>query len=145
MCGEVPCTVTDRSSKVSGPESEAETAPTGRCCDICDMLDWLPDPETIATRRPARSSSSSSAPPPELSGDDEALFEALKAWRLRAAEGKPAYTVANNKTLASIAARRPTGRPQLIEISGVGPAFVSKFADDVLALIEEHQQPPLAA
>jgi vitamin B12/bleomycin/antimicrobial peptide transport system ATP-binding/permease protein len=29
MCGEVPCTVTDRSSKVSGPESDAETAPTG--------------------------------------------------------------------------------------------------------------------
>jgi RecQ family ATP-dependent DNA helicase len=124
-------------------DRRAETAPTGRCCDICDMLDWLPDPETIATRKPARSSSSS-APPPELSGDDEALFEALKAWRLQAAQGKPAYTVANNKTLASIAARRPAARAQLIEISGVGPAFVNKFADDVLALIEEHQ-PPLAA
>ena len=108
------------------------------------MLDWLPDPETIEVRRPARSSSSSSAPPPELSGDDEALFEALKAWRLQAAQGKPAYTVANNKTLASIAARRPTGRPQLIEISGVGPAFVNKFADDVLTLVAEHGE-PLAA
>ena len=53
--------------------------------------------------------------------------------------------MANNKTLATIAARRPTARAQLIEISGVGPAFVNKFADDVLALIEEHQQPPLAA
>jgi RecQ family ATP-dependent DNA helicase len=125
-------------------DRRAETPPLERCCDICDMLEWLPDPETIAVRRPARSSSSS-APPPELSGSDEALFEALKAWRLQAAQGKPAYTVANNKTLATIASRRPTARAQLIEISGVGPAFVNKFADDVLALIEEHQQPPLAA
>src|SRR6201999_3899404 len=90
-------------------DRRAETAPTGRCCDICDMLDWLPAPETIATRRPARSSRASSAPPAELSGHAEPLFEALNAWRLRAAEGNPAYTVANNKTLASIAARRPTG------------------------------------
>jgi superfamily II DNA helicase RecQ len=125
-------------------DRRAETPPLARCCDICDMLDWLPDPETITVRRPARSSGSS-APPPELSGGDEALFEALKAWRLQAAQGKPAYTVANNKTLATIASRRPTARAQLIEISGVGPAFVNKFADDVLALIEEHQQPPLAA
>jgi superfamily II DNA helicase RecQ len=46
--------------------------------------------------------------------------------------------------MASIAARRPTGRPALLEISGVGPAFVSKYAEDVLALIAEHAS-PLAA
>jgi ATP-dependent DNA helicase RecQ len=118
-------------------DRRAETPPTGRCCDICDTLDWLPDPETIAVRRPARSGGSST-PAPDLSPGDEPLFEALKKWRLQAAEGKPAYTVANNKTLASIAARRPSGRPALIEISGVGPAFVTKYADDVLALVAEH-------
>src|SRR6202012_346185 len=126
-------------------DRRAATPPLERCCDICDMLDWLPDPETIAVRRPARSGGGSSAPPPELSGGDEALFEALKAWRLQAAQGKPAYTVANNKTLAAIASRRPTSRPALIEISGVGPAFVSKFADDALALIADHGDPRLAA
>ena len=26
-------------------------APLDRCCDVCDMLDWLPDPETVAVRR----------------------------------------------------------------------------------------------
>jgi ATP-dependent DNA helicase RecQ len=126
-------------------DRRAETPPTGRCCDVCDMLDWLPDPETIATRAPARGGrSGSAAPAPDLSPEDAPLFEALKAWRLRAADGKPAYTVANNKTLAAIAARRPTGRPALIEINGVGPAFVSKFADDVLELVAEHEG-PLAA
>src|SRR5882757_8070111 len=47
-------------------DRRAETPPTGRCCDICDMLDWLPDPETIAVRKPMRSSGSST-PAPDLS------------------------------------------------------------------------------
>src|ERR1700744_3627438 len=124
-------------------DRRAETPPLERCCDICDRLDWLPDPETIAARRPAKAKSAS-APPPDLSPTDAPLFEALKPWRLEAAPGKPADTVANNKTLASIAARRPAGRAALIEISGVGPAFIGKYAEDVLALIAEHA-PPLAA
>ena len=86
----------------------------------------------------------SAAPAPDLSPTDAPLFEALKAWRLEAAQGKPAYTVASNKTLAAIAAVRPTGRPALIAISGVGPAFVTKYAEDVLALVAEHAS-PLAA
>jgi superfamily II DNA helicase RecQ len=119
-------------------------APLERCCDICDMLDWLPDPETIAVRKTTRSGSGSSAPAPDLSPADAPLFEALKAWRLRAAEGKPAYTVASNKTLAAIAVRRPGSEDALIAISGVGPSFIAKFAPDVLELIAEHAQ-PLAA
>jgi RecQ family ATP-dependent DNA helicase len=113
-------------------------APLGRCCDVCDPDTGLPDPETIAIRRPAGKSGGSSAPPPELSADDAPLFEALKTWRLGAADGKPAYTVAANKTLAAIAAARPADPEALQTISGVGPAFIAKFADDVLALVAEH-------
>jgi superfamily II DNA helicase RecQ len=119
-------------------------APLERCCDICDRLDWLPDPETIAVRKTTSSGSSSSASAPDLSPADAPLFEALKTWRLRAAEGKPAYTVASNKTLAAIAVRRPGSEDALIAISGVGPSFIQKFAPDVLELIAEHAQ-PLAA
>jgi RecQ family ATP-dependent DNA helicase len=111
-------------------------APLERCCDVCDSRSWLPDPQTITVRRPKRAGSA--PPPPALSRGDEPLFEALKAWRLRAAAGKPAYTVANNRTLAAIAAIRPTGEQALIEISGVGPSFISKFAPEVLALVADH-------
>jgi RecQ family ATP-dependent DNA helicase len=112
-------------------------APLERCCDVCDVQSWLPDPETIAIRR-SKKSSGSSAPPPDLSPGDEQLFEALKAWRLSAAAGKPAYTVANNRTLGAIAAVRPSSEGALIEISGVGPGFISKFAPEVLAIVAEH-------
>jgi RecQ family ATP-dependent DNA helicase len=113
-------------------------APLERCCDVCDMLDWLPDPETVAVRRPARSGRGAAPPAPELSPADAPLFEALKEWRLGAAEGKPAYTVAHNKTLAAIAALRPADADRLLAIAGVGPSFVSKYADEVLAIVAEH-------
>jgi RecQ family ATP-dependent DNA helicase len=118
----------------------AAGAPLERCCDVCDARDWLPDPETIVIRRPSGASSggSGAAAAPDLSPADAPLFEALKAWRLQAAAGKPAYTVANNRTLQTIAAVRPADPEQLQAISGVGPAFIAKFADEVLALIAEH-------
>ncbi len=116
--------------------------PLERCCDVCDPRGWLPDPETIAVRRP-KPAAGSPAPAPDLSPADAPLFEALKAWRLAAAGGKPAYTVANNHTLSAIAAVRPGDPAALIEIKGVGPSFISKYAPEVLAIVAEH--PPALA
>ena len=110
--------------------------PLGRCCDVCDPQSWLPDPETIAVR-PARSKKAATAPPAELSEADAPLFEELKAWRLRAAAGKPAYTVAHNSTLAAIAASRPADEQSLAAIRGIGPSFVAKYADEVLQLVAQ--------
>jgi RecQ family ATP-dependent DNA helicase len=107
-------------------------APLGRCCDVCDPEGWLPDPETIAVRAPKRAKA---APPAELSEADAPLFEKLKVWRLEAAAGKPAYTVAHNKTLAAIAAARPQDEASLGQIHGVGPSFVAKYAGEVLQLV----------
>jgi RecQ family ATP-dependent DNA helicase len=117
-------------------------APLERCCDVCDMLDWLPDPETIAVRGSKRTAAKT--PAPDLSPADAPLFEALKTWRLGAAEGKPAFTVASNKTLTAIAAVRPQDEEALLAISGVGPAFIEKYAPEVLEIVAEHAQ-PLAA
>ena len=111
-------------------------APLERCCDVCDAATGCP------TRRRSRSAAAEGQrlrrPAPDLSPADAPLFEALKAWRLSAAAGKPAYTVANNRTLTAIAALRPTSEDALIAISGVGPAFITKFAPEVLAIVAEH-------
>jgi RecQ family ATP-dependent DNA helicase len=114
----------------------AAGAPLERCCDVCDGRSWLPDPETIAVRRPGRSSP---APAPQLGAEDAPLFERLRAWRLRAAQGKPAFTVASDKTLTAIATARPRDERELLAISGVGPAFIEKFAPEVLAIIAGQQ------
>jgi RecQ family ATP-dependent DNA helicase len=110
-------------------------APLDRCCDVCDARDWLPDPETIVVRKTR--TASKSAPTPDLSPADAPLFEALKNWRLGAAEGKPAYTVAHNSVLAAIAAARPADADSLLAIKGIGKSFVEKYAGEVLALVAE--------
>lgn len=116
-------------------------APTGRCCDICDPVEWLPDPETIVIRRPRGSSGRGSGPPPELATEDEALYEALRQWRLTAAGDKPAYHVASNRTLTAIATEKPLDEDSLLAVGGVGPAFMEKYGADVLRVIDGHVVP----
>jgi superfamily II DNA helicase RecQ len=101
---------------------------------VCDPDSWLPSPEELEAKA-KRKSSKTAAPPLDLSPEDEALLEALRAWRLKAARGKPAYTVANNRTLEGIAASRPGDTEGLAEINGVGPAFLKRHGNDVLELV----------
>ncbi|CAN5576031.1 hypothetical protein BH20ACT15_BH20ACT15_13890 [soil metagenome] len=114
-----------------------EGAPSGRCCDVCDAdTAWLPDPETITvTRSGKRSKRKGAEPAIDLAGADAELFERLRVWRREAAGGKPAYTVANDRTLTEIAASRPVDREALAAIHGVGPAFIKRHADAVLELV----------
>ena len=114
----------------------SQPRPAGRCCDVCDPEGWLPDPETIQIR-PKRSSAKP-APPTDLSAADELLFQALRAWRKEAADGKPAFTIAHDSTLRAIAAARPATPERLGEIRGIGPSFIAKHASQVLALVAEH-------
>ena len=60
--------------------------------------------------------------------------------------GKPAFTVASNKTLTAIAVARPQSEDTLLAISGVGPAFIEKYAPEVLGDSRRARLPqPLAA
>jgi ATP-dependent DNA helicase RecQ len=114
--------------------------PLGRCCDVCDPDTGLPEAEALlaAPRRAARAEQN---PPPELSPADSELLAELKAWRLRAAAGKPAYTVAHNRTLEAIAASRPGRLEALARIHGIGPAFLDRHGPEVLELIVAHGGP----
>jgi DNA helicase-2/ATP-dependent DNA helicase PcrA len=61
-------------------------------------------------------------------------FEALRRWRAERAKADevPAYVVFHDRTLHEIAAVRPQTREELSAISGVGPAKLERYADDVL-------------
>ena len=60
---------------------------------------------------------------------------ASAVWRREAAGGKPAYTVANDRTLTEIAATRPGDEDALAAVHGIGPAFMKRHADAVLELL----------
>jgi ATP-dependent DNA helicase RecQ len=110
-----------------------EAAPLGRCCDVCDPdTIGLPDPASLTPMRAKRARPRDAAP---VDPADLGLLNALREWRTRACDGKPAYTVAHNSTLESIAALRPRSAAELGTIKGVGPGFVNNYGEQVLALV----------
>jgi ribonuclease D len=100
------------------------------------------DPDTIglpapASLTPARAKRPRAQAAALVDPGDVGLLETLRQWRVRASNGKPAYTVAHNSTLESIAALRPRSLAELATINGVGPAFVKRHGQQVLALVAE--------
>ena len=63
----------------------------------------------------------------ELSAADEPLLAKLIEWRRERAraDGVPAYVVADNKTLAAIAVRRPSDAAGLLAVPGIGQRKVA--------------------
>jgi ATP-dependent DNA helicase RecQ len=117
-----------------------EPAPAGRCCDVCDPETiGLPDPVSLTPARAKRPRARDAAP---VDPADAGLLETLREWRVQASDGKPAYTVAHNSTLESIAALRPRSLAELAAIRGVGPAFVERHGEHVLALVHKPSSAP---
>jgi DNA helicase-2/ATP-dependent DNA helicase PcrA len=95
-------------------------------------------PEPVAAR--ARSSSLAPADPAaDLDEAGQQRFAALRDLRNDLRDGKPAYVVFDNKTLAAIARQAPTTLRDLGRISGVGPAKLERYGDAVIALMQRHQ------
>jgi DNA helicase II / ATP-dependent DNA helicase PcrA len=110
-------------------------------------LSWPREPRTQASRfleelgvvQPPQASVSArrSRTPVEVSPGGGALFDRLKAWRRDRAnvDGVPAYLIFHDKTLATIAERRPRDWADLAAIPGLGPVKLERYADDVLAVV----------
>ncbi len=76
-------------------------------------------------------------PTPELSAAQAALFDALKALRLRLAKdrGVPAYAVFADKSLVEMALTAPRNGEEFAAINGVGAAKLRDFAEPFLEAI----------
>lgn len=68
---------------------------------------------------------------------DEAVFEALRAWRLRESQAAsvPAFVVFTDATLVAIAERQPATKGELAALAGVGPAKLERYGEAVLAVL----------
>jgi ATP-dependent DNA helicase RecQ len=71
---------------------------------------------------------------PEAAGE---RFERLRSWRRAAAQqaGVPAYVVFDDRTLREMARRNPASAIALLEVPGVGPAKLARYADEVLRVL----------
>ncbi|MDA3014672.1 MAG: ATP-dependent DNA helicase UvrD2 [Actinomycetota bacterium] len=101
-----------------------------------DELHSSPSDTRVVPQRPARTSTVRSRTQPASTAlpESDPLYQALVAWRLETARAikKPAYTVFDNKTLAAIATAKPGDLASLAQVTGVGPAKLERWGDDVL-------------
>jgi DNA helicase II / ATP-dependent DNA helicase PcrA len=76
-------------------------------------------------------------PVPAVAPDDP-LMKALKAWRLERSRKDeiPAFVVFHDKTLEEIARRRPGDLRELSMVSGVGPAKLERYGDEVIVVLK---------
>jgi DNA helicase-2/ATP-dependent DNA helicase PcrA len=77
------------------------------------------------------------AEPIAVEAADPLLFDALAAWRKGRAQADavPAYVVFHNTTLAAIAGAKPRSIHELARISGIGPAKLDRYGEEVLAVV----------
>ena len=92
-----------------------------------------PEPVRSNTRP---SSSNGGDPAADLDDAGQRRFAALRDLRNELRDGKPAYVVFDNKTLAAIARQAPTTLRDLGRISGVGPAKLERYGDAVIELVQ---------
>jgi superfamily II DNA helicase RecQ len=72
-----------------------------------------------------------------LEGPAAGLYHALASWRrARAAtEDVPPFHVFHNRVLDEIARTRPRSREELAAISGIGPAKLDRYGEEVLEVV----------
>ena len=79
----------------------------------------------------------------EITTQDEALWEALRARRLRLADDAsvPPYVVFHDATLKEFVRLRPQSRDAMVAVHGVGQAKLDRYADAFLEVIAAHARP----
>src|SRR5262249_8224672 len=97
--------------------------------------DWRPH---VAAQRDRLSRRS--APAKALDAPATELLKDLKQWRSDAAKAAsvPAYVIFHDSPLEAVARARPSTRAALLALPGVGPVKMSRFGDDVLAVVARH-------
>jgi DNA helicase-2/ATP-dependent DNA helicase PcrA len=97
-----------------------------------------PDPKANV----ARAKAALAAHAPGGKPADPAVLDALKTWRrnLARAHDLPAFTIFSDATLVEIAASLPRSRTSLLQVRGVGPAKIERYASEVLEIVEQHAE-----
>ena len=96
-------------------------------------VDWSSPKPSARRDAPTRSAAAAA----EEVEADQAVVEALRAWRLERArsDGVPAYVVFDNKTMTAIAAAEPQTLGQLAAVPGIGPSRLESYSDEILAAV----------
>ncbi|MGH7115854.1 MAG: HRDC domain-containing protein, partial [Stellaceae bacterium] len=87
--------------------------------------------------RGARSAEKAAPVAADLDPSAQALWEALRAWRLAEARQQqlPPYVIFHDATLIAVARRRPTTLAALADIPGIGRSKLDRYGPAVIAVV----------
>ena len=73
----------------------------------------------------------------DLSNEEAAVFEKLRALRMVLAKEHqvPPYIVFSDKTLIQMAIEKPSNKEEMLAVSGVGESKFEKYGEQFLALL----------
>ena len=91
-------------------------------------------PRTRPSRRKAAAKAASDNP---LDAAAEALWQALRTWRLEEARRQelPPYVIFHDATLIEVARRRPNSPDALADIPGIGRSKLDRYGEALLSVI----------
>ena len=98
--------------------------------------------EQTPARVRSRSSRPAAEPTAELPAAAADLFERLRSWRAATARDQsvPAYVIFHDATLREIAARQPSSLTELAVVAGVGEAKLTKYGEQIITLVRDHEE-----
>jgi ATP-dependent DNA helicase RecQ len=103
---------------------------------VVELRTEVERPERAARRTSSRSSARG-AGGGDLNPEQEALFDALRAWRAAQSreQGVPAYIVFGDATLRAVAAAKPATTADLDGISGIGAKKLESYGQALLDVV----------
>ena len=99
----------------------------------------------VARVVPKKKTKSDAKPTHKVGDENETLFQALKALRLKlaAAAKLPPYVIAQDRTLIELAEKRPKSEAALHDITGLGNSKIARYGKAFLEVISQFKQHPL--
>ncbi|HEY5299802.1 MAG TPA: DNA helicase RecQ, partial [Acetobacteraceae bacterium] len=102
-----------------------------------------------AETAPARRVSAAAVAPAQdsvLTADEQALFDALRAWRAREAKAQsvPPYVIFHDTVLRGVASARPSDLDALGVLKGVGASKLARYGAAVLGIVARAGSPTFA-
>jgi len=93
--------------------------------------------------RPAPAAPTGPAPEAPATQAEQALFEALRAWRAQEAKAQsvPPYVIFHDTVLRGIAASQPADMETLGSLKGVGASKLARYGTAVLAIVRGSTDP----
>jgi ATP-dependent DNA helicase RecQ len=95
------------------------------------------EPDRPLKRTPAARAATAKAGLADLSPEQEALFQALRAWRSTTSreQGVPAYVVFGDATLIAVATAEPRTLADLGVLTGVGAKKLDTYGEALLEVV----------